>query len=313
MHGSEPLKQAEPDPLPGFVGGTIDRVDHIRTSPTLLAECFADPAARLLVLDGLEPVEVDGRLLLEPLAADARSEDHVLLGIDPAGRPIFARLVAGLGPNLVPTPRSRAIGGQISAEELALYGTARSLVHWHARHGFCSVCGGRTVPVKAGWSRACEACAAEHFPRTDPVAIMLAEHDGRVLLGRQHSWPAGRYSALAGFIEPGETIEEAVARELFEEAGVRVRDVRYLMSQPWPFPSSLMIACIAQAEGDALTLDPTEIEDAFWCDADGVRAAMEGAADAPFVAPPTMAVAWHLLDRWLRAQAPALVPSGASA
>lgn len=295
MHGTEPMRQAPP----GFVGGTIDRVDHIRNSPALLADCFADPGARLLVLDGLEPVEIDGVLLLEPIAPDAAVEDHVLLGVDPAGRPIFARLLAKAagGPNA--TPRSRALATRVSASDLALYGTARSLLHWHMRHGFCAVCGGTTLPVKAGWSRRCEGCHAEHFPRTDPVVIMLAEHQGRVLLGRQHMWPQGRYSALAGFVEPGETIEEAVARELFEEAGVRVHSVRYVMSQPWPFPSSLMIACIAQADDDTLTLDATEIEDAFWCDADGVRAAMAGEADARFLAPPHMAVAWHLLDHWL--------------
>ena len=200
---------------------------------------------------------------------------------------------------MVPTSRSRAIAALVPADEVALYGTARSLVHWHGRHRFCSVCGAGTQPVKAGWSRQCGGCGSEHFPRTDPVVIMLAEHAGRILLGRQHSWPEGRYSALAGFVEPGETIEEAVARELFEEAGVHVRHVRYVMSQPWPFPSSLMIACIGQADDDALTLDENEIAHAFWCDADGVRAAMAEEADAPFLAPPRMAVAWHLLDHWL--------------
>ncbi|MDO7835924.1 NAD(+) diphosphatase [Sphingobium sp. HBC34] len=294
MHGTETRK-----PLPGFVGGTLDRVDPIRSNARLLAQTFADPAARLLAMDGLEPVEADGHLVLEPLAADARVEDHVLLGIDPARRPIFARLIADLGPNMVPTPRSRAIAGLVPAEEVALYGTARSLVHWHGRHRFCSVCGAGTQPVKAGWSRKCDMCGSEHFPRTDPVVIMLAEHAGRVLVGRQHGWPQRRYSALAGFVEPGETIEEAVARELYEEAGVRVRDVRYVMSQPWPFPSSLMIACVAQTDDDALTLDQTEIEHAVWCDADGVRAAMAEEVDAPFLAPPPMAVAWHLLDHWL--------------
>ena len=304
MHGTEAPKQ-----VPGFVGGTLDRVDHIRTSPDLLAGAFADPAACCLAMDGLEPMEADGHLLFEPLERGARVEDHVLLGVDRHERPVFVRLVADLGTNLVPTPRSRAIAELVPAEEVALYGTARSLVHWHARHRFCSVCGEASVPVKAGWSRRCTACAAEHFPRTDPVVIMLAEHRGRVLVGRQHSWPAGRYSALAGFVEPGETIEEAVARELYEEAGIRVRDVRYVMSQPWPFPSSLMIACIGQADDDALTIDVTEIEHAFWCDAAGVRAAMDGAEDAPFIAPPRMAVAWHLLDHWLAGVA----PSGPSA
>jgi NAD+ diphosphatase len=299
MHGTE-IKGM----LPGFVGGTLDRVDPVRGDPVRLARSFADPAARRLVLDGLDPVAADGHLVLEPLEPDAPVEDHVLLGVDRHGRPIFVRLLADAAQAGGPTPRSRAITGEVPAEDVALYGTARSLLHWHARHGFCSVCGGGTVPVKAGWARRCGQCDAEHFPRTDPVVIMLAQHRGRVLLGRQHTWPQGRYSALAGFVEPGETIEEAVAREIFEEAGVRVHDVSYVMSQPWPFPSSLMIACIAQADDDALTVDATEIEHAFWCDADGVRAALEGAADAPFVAPPPMAVAWHLLDRWLADVAP---------
>ena len=301
MHGTQKTDR----PLPGFVGGTLDRVDHVRTNPVLLGQAFADPAARRLVLDGLEPVEVEGHLVLEPIGAGAQMMDHVLLGVDRQARPIFVRLVKDLGPNLVPTPRSRAIAGLIPADEVALYGAARSLVHWHARHPFCSVCGGATQAVKAGWSRRCETCGAEHFPRTDPVVIMLAEHEGRVLLGRQHSWPEGRYSALAGFVEPGETIEEAVAREIHEEAGVRVHSVRYVMSQPWPFPSSLMIACVAQAQDDALRIDETEIEHAFWCDADGVRAAMAGDSDAPFFAPPQMAVAWHLLDHWLGKVVPA--------
>ena len=128
---------------------------------------------------------------------------------------------------------------------------------------------------------------------------MLAEHRGRVLLGRQHQYPPRRYSALAGFVEPGESIEEAVARELAEEAGITVSNVRYIASQPWPFPGSLMIACIATADGDALTLDTKELEDAFWTDKAGVAAALEGDAAAPFAAPPRFAIARTLLERWL--------------
>ena len=139
---------------------------------------------------------------------------------------------------------------------------------------------------------------------------MLAEHRGRVLVGRQHRWPQGNYSALAGFVEPGETIEEAVARELKEEAGISVHSVRYVMSQPWPFPSSLMIACIAQADEDSLTLDETEIEHAFWADAQDVQAALAEQPGARFHAPPPMAVAWHLLRYWLDGQ---VAPTGPSA
>ena len=236
MHGTDPQAHG----LPGFVGGTLDRVDHIRSNPALHAQAFASPNARLLILEGLEPVTDGHGLALAPLGPDARIEEHVLLGVDLQDRPIFAHLVETLeqGPNA--TPRSRGLADLVSASDVALYGTARSLVFWHARHRFCSVCGGPTHAHKAGWARRCESCASEHFPRVDPVSIMLAEHQGRVLLGRQHSWPPGRYSALAGFIEPGETVEEAVARELKEEAGITVHSVRYVMSQPWPFPSCLL-------------------------------------------------------------------------
>jgi NAD+ diphosphatase len=139
----------------------------------------------------------------------------------------------------------------------------------------------------------------EHFPRVDPVAIMLAEHEGRVLVGRQPRYPPGRYSALAGFIEPGESIEEAVARELMEEAGVAVGEVRYLASQPWPFPGSLMIGCVAAASDDRITLDRNELEDAMWVDRAGVAAALAGEADAPFQAPPHFAIAHTLLRMWV--------------
>jgi NAD+ diphosphatase len=281
----------------GFAGGRLDRADHIRMKPELVAEALASPGARCLVLDGLDPVTQDGHLLMEPISPEARVEDHLLLGLDEAQRPIFARLAGASETNFVPSARSRTIVTEVPADEVALYGAARSLVHWHGRHPFCSVCGSATQPEKAGWARRCGSCDAEHFPRVDPVAIMLAEHDGRVLLGRQHSWPEGFYSALAGFIEPGETIEEAVAREIKEEAGVTVHSVRYVMSQPWPFPSSLMIACIGEAEDDAITLDTNELEDAMWVPRDMVRAVLAG-EPGPFLPPPPYAIAHTLLTVW---------------
>jgi NAD+ diphosphatase len=152
---------------------------------------------------------------------------------------------------------------------------------------------------RAGWARKCNGCDAEHFPRTDPVVIMIAEFEGRALIARQASWPAGRYSALAGFVEVGESVEEAVARETLEEAGIAVGDVRYVASQPWPFPSSLMIACVARAESDVLTLDTNELEAAMWVTRDEVRAAMAGDPDARFGAPPPYAIAHSLLVWWL--------------
>lgn len=288
--------------VPGFVGGTLDRVDHIRTNPALLEASFGDARARLLVMDGLDPVLEGTALATEVIPAGAALGDYALLGEDEAG-PMFVRLGTTARSDPTAPPRVWEAAGVLGAAELAHYGAARALVDWHSRHGFCANCGQSTQVRKAGWSRQCDGCGSEHFPRVDPVAIMLAEHEGRVLVGRQPSWLPGRYSALAGFIEPGETIEEAVARELWEEAGIRVYDVRYVMSQPWPFPSSLMIACVAQSESDVLRIDETELEDAKWVDAEGVRAAMEGRERAPFVAPPRMAVAHFLFRAWLDAQA----------
>lgn len=283
---------------PGFRGGRLDRADPVRTDAERLARAFADPRARLLVLDGLDPVVgEEGDLAWTVLPAGGNIRDFILLGIDERG-PVFATIAADIPHGGAFAPRVWEIAPLLEPEALALYGCARSLVDWHKRHRFCANCGAPTDPSKGGWSRLCSGCGAEHFPRVDPVTIMLAEHEGRILVGRQSRFPPGRYSALAGFVEPGETIEEAVARELWEEAGIRTHSVRYVMSQPWPFPSSLMIACIGRTDDPALTLDTTEIEDAKWVDADGVRAALRGDPDAPFVAPPPMAVAHWLLRHW---------------
>lgn len=187
---------------------------------------------------------------------------------------------------------------QLREGEAATFAAARSVLDWHARHRFCANCGAPTAMFRAGWGRKCGACDTEHFPRVDPVVIMIAEHDGRALLGRQPSWPAGRYSALAGFVEPGESLEEAVRREIDEEAGVKVGAVRYVASQPWPFPSQLMVACIGVADGDALTIDTNELETAGWFTRDEVHAALAGDPSAPFGAPPRFAIAHTLLTEW---------------
>ncbi|MBW6526237.1 NAD(+) diphosphatase [Sphingomonas sp. RHCKR7] len=282
----------------GFTGGTLDRADALRHDTDGLAEAIADPAARLLVLESFEPVVGEGGALAwAPLSAAPSEAELVLLGLD-AGAPRFAAIVPGTG---APPPfRSPSLFGlldQLRAGEAATFAAARSLLDWHARHRFCANCGSATALFRAGWGRRCPTCSAEHFPRVDPVVIMLAEHDGRALVGRQPSWPKGRYSALAGFLEPGESIEEAVAREIAEEAGVRVDDVRYVASQPWPFPSQLMIACVARAAGDAITLDANELEDAMWVTRDEVRAALAG--EGRFLAPPPYAIAHTLLRAWV--------------
>jgi len=279
---------------PGFTGAGLDRADHLRLDAERLADLMMNGDARLLRLDAADPVlDEEGRLLWQKLEGGA---DTLFLGLED-GRPLFAPLV-----RMEPGQKAWSVFRLLSLmrpRDAAIWGAARSLNEWHNRHGYCSVCGHGTALFRAGWGRKCPHCDAEHFPRVDPVVIMLAEYGGKVLLGRSHHYPPGRYSALAGFVEPGESIEEAVAREIQEEAGVVVTDVRYVASQPWPFPGSLMIACIGQAQSDALTLDRNELDDAFWCDRAGVKAALAGDADAPFQAPPPYAIANTLLTRWL--------------
>jgi NAD+ diphosphatase len=246
----------------------------------------------------LDPeLDHEGRLAWGGLDELPAGAELIFLGLD-AGAPLFAPLAR------IEQTGQRAWGvfrllDMMSAPDAALWAAARSLIEWHNRHRFCANCGASTEVFRAGWGRTCGACTAEHFPRVDPVVIMLAEHKGRVLVGRQPQYPPGRYSALAGFVEPGESIEEAVAREFSEEAGIEVRRVRYVASQPWPFPGQLMIACIAEALDDALTIDRTELEDAKWVGCAGVEAAIRGDPDAPFLAPPHFAIAHTLFTRWL--------------
>ena len=280
----------------GFPGGRLDRADPLRHDPAGFAAALADPSARLLILNDYQPAMDGGRLGWIAIDADAVPEDHVLLGIED-GVPHFARLTGE--PATGRSFEMIAALHALEAGEAATYAAARSVLDWHARHGFCAKCGAATAPFRAGWGRHCPACGTEHFPRVDPVVIMIAEHDGRALLGRQPAFPPGRYSALAGFLEPGESIEEAVARELFEEAGVRVGHVRYIASQPWPFPSSLMIACVAEAMDDRLTIDTTELEDAIWVSRDAVRAALAG-DESRFGVPPSYAIAHTLLEAWAK-------------
>jgi NAD+ diphosphatase len=266
-----------------------------------------DWRARLLKLDGLMPVIGDTGQLGWGTLADA----------DPDAELVFLGLIDGKG-CFAAVPDQGATGPAyanpaiwqamqfLAPGDLATYGVARALVDWHARHRFCARCGAGTKLVKGGWQRDCDTCDGQHFPRTDPVTIMLVEHSGRLLLGRQPRFPPKAFSALAGFVEPGETIEEAVAREVHEEAGVRVRDVQYVATQPWPFPSQLMIGCYSIAEDDALTIDHTELEEARWFSREEILSSMSVGRDGAlqddtisFAPPPPVAIAHHLLKWWL--------------
>ena len=254
---------------------------------------LCDPEARELVWDnGAPAIDELGKLRWGPVIGDP----PLFLGF--AGRrPRFSSL-----PDAAVAIDARAhfqLLSLLDTDEAPTFAAALSLANWHRRHGHCSVCGTMTEPNRGGWSRKCGNCNAEHYPRVDPVVIMLAEHDGRLLLGRQPHYPPGRYSALAGFVEPGESIEAAVARELGEEAGIAVTNVRYLCSQPWPFPSSLMIGAHAEAQSESLTIDTSELDDGRWFSREEVIAALDGDAAAPFLPPPRSAIARTLLERWV--------------
>ncbi|WP_234028879.1 NAD(+) diphosphatase [Pseudoblastomonas halimionae] len=292
-------------PAIAFTGSPIDRADHLRTDPEALAGQM-NWRARLLKLDGLTP-EIDdlGALAWGTLADCDPDAELVFLGTM-EGKPCFAAVPPeGADGPAYAQPQIWSAMNLLSDKDLATYGGARSLVDWHARHRFCARCGSATEIAKGGWQRNCPeekgGCGAQHFPRTDPVTIMVVEHDGRLLLGRQPNFPPRVFSALAGFVEPGESVEEAVAREVKEEAGIAVRDVRYVSSQPWPFPSQLMIGCHAIADDDALTIDKTELEDAGWFTRAELEDARAAGADGndTLVFPRRVAIAHHLVTWWL--------------
>lgn len=277
-------------PEPFFSGPGIDRADQVRVDEARLAEIAnREDGLQLQWRDGLPAIGADGKLEWQP----AGSSD-LFLGIQD-GAPRFSATEQ-------PHANARAAFdtiGLLRDDEAPLFAAALSLAWWHSRHQFCANCGASTEIERGGWSRRCPECSAQHFPRVDPVVIMLAEHEGRLLLGRQPQYPPGRYSALAGFLEPGESIEAAVARELHEEAGIAVEDVTYVASQPWPFPSSLMLGCHARALGSDLTIDTTELDDARWFTREEIVAALAGHPDATFQPPPRFAIARTLLEQWL--------------
>ena len=262
-----------------------------------------DPAARFLPLrrlealvDGDDPPQLGWRGV-EVLNHLADGAFAVFLGtLD--GVPHFAVAVDTLEPpEGARFVDARTLATLLPAADVGILGHARSLVDWHARHRFCAQCGAATVHIEGGARRRCTRCDARHYPRVDPSVIMLVEHNDRILLARRATAPGNRRSCLAGFLEPGESIEEAVIREVFEEAGVTVTDVRYVTSQPWPFPSQLMIGCRATALDDRVTVDGIAIGSAEWFDRAEVRAAIEGRS-AVLDIPGPIAIAHHLIRTW---------------
>jgi NAD+ diphosphatase len=283
-----------------FAGARIDRAGQRRTDAAWLSERLADPASRA-VLVGSEGVLVDAssdppRPLLVPLSA-VSADEPVLLGVDDAGA-LFAVRFDGPFDGAVPM-ELREAGARMSQRDGGLVAYAAAITTWHATHPHCSRCGALTEVGEAGHVRVCPVCRAMHHPRTDPVVIMLVHDGDRALLGRQPTWPAGRYSALAGFVEPGESLEEAVQREVLEEAGVQVRDVLYRSSQPWPFPMSLMLGFHATFAGGAPVTGDDELDDVRWFSRGELSSIARGETD--FHLPPPLAIARQLIDEWLGA------------
>ncbi len=309
-----------------FAGGTIDRASARRTDPAAIAAFAADPRARTLALWRGRPLLEEAphglRLGWQPVGGGlfaGAADEAVFLGLDD-GAPRFAcalpdwpGLADGDGPapfvdqGRTPHPDLpaafgfgdlRSLMAELSPEEAGTGAAAKGILGWHATHRFCANCGTASQPADGGWRRTCPACGTQHFPRTDPVVIMLIVHGNDVLLGRSPAWPEGMYSLLAGFMEPGESIEAAVRREVLEETAVEVGPVGYLASQPWPFPSSLMIGCIGEARTRAITLDPVELEDARWVSREDVLAGLAGLD--PAMRPARKgSIARFLIERWL--------------
>jgi len=299
----------------------LDRAAELRGD---IAPVLADPTARIIVLwRGKILLTCENGPLLRlpvdhPVTQDA-SDLRIFMGRDEDG-PVFAVSLDlwdpvlpdadEMGSFLDPTLQQhsatgdavfaelRAVMTTLSRRDAELAATAKSVLAWHQSHRFCSACGAQSVVADAGWRRHCAACGTSHFPRTDPVVIMLIVSGDDVLVGRSPGWPEGMYSLLAGFVEPGETMEAAVRREVFEEAGVRVGPVSFLSSQPWAFPSSLMLGCYGEAESTAITVDPNELEDAIWVSRKEMQLAAQG--EHPTLKPARNgAIAHFLLENWL--------------
>jgi len=295
-----------------FGGNPLDRASERRDDVGWIAKLLGDPETRLLALRDLKPFTrgtTEPALDWQPVAQWRDQIDGgaplIFLGIaDGCARFAIDATGADIAPDLDTEPIDvRALAPTLASGEAAILAEARSLLDWHARHRFCAQCGSPTRIASAGWKRRCPECRASHFPRTDPVVIMLAVHGERALLGRNRRRPGARFSCLAGFVEPGETPEEAVRREVREEAGVRCGRVRYLAAQPWPFPSSLMIGFLTEALTEEITVDTEELAEARWFSREEIREMVARAAagiDDPSrpSLPAPIAIAHHICRRW---------------
>lgn len=296
---------------PAFVANILDRAAHLRLNEEKLFALESQPGSRAYVVyrDSLV-LKRDGNASRALLSIDealkfGANPGTIFLGLRDGAAvfgmgisPAAAEKLVGRDDVAVMELRGTAMQGGVPPEQLSAIAMAKSMVSWHQRNGFCASCGARTAMKEGGWKRECPSCKAEHFPRTDPVVISLVASGEKCLLGRQKQFMPGMYSCLAGFVEAAETIEDAVCREVFEESGIRCADVTYYMTQPWPYPSSLMIGCTARALNEGIVIDRIELEDVRWFDRAEVQLMIARKHPDGLVGPHPFAIAHHLLRRW---------------
>lgn len=313
-----------------FSGNPLDRADHLRTDPEIFGDWLSRDDARVVLLapegkddDGEKRIRLanDAKVLTDGAGDIAWQKPSatrflpvattIFLGLE-HGEPRYGMMLNGTDsdfaeffePQGAKFRDGRGIafklteGGRASHPSLGIIAQAKSMLMWHESHRFCAKCGHESDLIKAGYERKCPACGANHFPRTDPVVIMLVRAGDKALVGRGKGWPEGHYSALAGYMEPGESLEEAVAREIWEEVGLKTTKVSYKASQPWPWPSTLMIGCEAWVEDGEIKLQEAELEEAIWITKEDVRASKRG--EHPYrLVPPPFAIAHNLVMDWL--------------
>ena len=300
---------------PAFVTDILDRAAHLRGHDDKLIALVGNPASRAYVVhrDSLVVKRENGAsralLSIDEALKFGANPGTIFLGLRD-GAAVFGMGISQTAAEklinredvAVTELRGMAMQGIVPSGELSAIAMAKSLVTWHQRHGYCANCGTRTAMKEGGWKRDCPNCKAEHFPRTDPVVIMLVTSGENCLLGRQKQFPTGMYSCLAGFVEAAETIEDAVRREIFEESGIHCTDVNYYMTQPWPYPSSLMIGCTARALNEDIVVDRTELEDARWFTRDEARLMLTRQHPEGLAGPHPFAIAHHLVGRWVHGE-----------
>ncbi len=310
---NDTLPRRERSSLTGFAVNRLDRREDLRNKPDAVTALRHRSDTLIAAVAGETPIlnRIDGETL-SVWFSHGEAEmlgpalEEIFLGMAEDGSPRFGRLLdRALAETLkerselvVTDLRSVALKRLVPEDGVGPLGEAKAVLDWHARHRFCAQCGGQTVAGTSGWRRECTVCGALHFPRTDPVVIMLVTRGDSCLLARQARFAPGMYSCIAGFVEPGETLEDAVRRESWEEAGLRVGTVRYIASQPWPFPSSIMVGCIAESLGEEITLDMTELEAGRWFPREEVLQMLEGRHPEGLACPQHIAIANTLVRAW---------------